>query len=144
MSKIHTIKPGYYDEGSFEYAPAARPGEGPVRRCSLTKDTGLVERPAEGINTVYDIIEYTARTHGSRPALGTRDVIKIHEEEKEVTKVVDGKEVKETKKWKFFELSPYKFISFVELKEAVSEAARGLVHLGVTDKDVFNIYAQTR
>ncbi|KAF5334972.1 hypothetical protein D9611_009928 [Ephemerocybe angulata] len=142
MSKIHTSQPGYYGEGSYEVSPPERAGEGGVRRCSLAKD-GLSERPAEGVNTVYDIILYAARVHGSRKALGWRDVVQTVEEEKEVTKVVEGKEVKETKKWKYFELSPYKYISFIEVKEAVAEVARALLHLGVTDKDVFNIYAQT-
>ncbi|PPR00806.1 hypothetical protein CVT26_012447 [Gymnopilus dilepis] len=142
MSKVHTNKPGYYGEGSVEVAPPAGPGEGPIRRSTLSKD-GLVQRPFEGIDTVYDVVEYAARTHGNRKALGWRDIITVHEEEKEVKKVVDGKEVNEKKKWKYFELSDYKYISFIELKEAVSEVARGLVHLGVTKDDVFNVYAQT-
>ncbi|PPQ69699.1 hypothetical protein CVT24_001199 [Panaeolus cyanescens] len=142
MPKVHTNKPGYYGEGSVQFAPAAGAGEGPIRRCSLSKD-GLATQPSEGINTIYDIICYAARTHGNRKALGWRDVVRIHEEEKDVTKVVEGKEVVEKKKWKFFELSDYKYISFVELKEAVSEVARGLIHLGITKEDVFNVYAQT-
>ncbi|KAG2005532.1 long-chain-fatty-acid-CoA ligase [Coprinopsis cinerea AmutBmut pab1-1] len=142
MSKVKTLKPGYYGEGSYEVSPPAGPGEGGVRRCTLAKD-GLVERPLEGINTVYDIVDYAARTHGSKKALGWREVVKIVEEEKEVTKVVEGKEVKEKKVWKYFELSDYKFHSYIEVKEIVSEIARALVHLGVSDKDIFNVYAQT-
>ncbi|KAF8900472.1 long-chain-fatty-acid-CoA-ligase [Gymnopilus junonius] len=142
MSKIHTNKQGYYGEGSVEFAPPAGPGEGPIRRSTLSKD-GLVQRPFDGIDTVFDVVEYAARTHGNRKALGWRDIIRIHEEEKEVKKFVGGKEVTEKKKWKYFELSDYKYISYLELKEAVSEVARGLVHLGVTKGDVFNVYAQT-
>jgi long-chain acyl-CoA synthetase len=143
MSKINTNKPGYYGLGSVEVEPPARPGEGPTRRCYLSKD-GLVTQPFEGIDTVYDIVLYAARTHGTRKALGWRDVVGVIEEEKEVKKVVEGKEVTEKKKWKYFELSDYKYINFVELKEAVSEIARALVSLGVTADDVFNVYAQTR
>ncbi|TFK19544.1 long-chain-fatty-acid-CoA-ligase [Coprinopsis marcescibilis] len=142
MPKITTMKPGHFGEGSFEFAKPAAPGEGGVRRSSLSKD-GLVERPADGVDTVYDIICYAARTHGSKNCLGWRDVVNTIEEEKEVTKLVDGKEVVEKKTWKFFELSDYKYHTFIEVKEIVSEVARGLVHLGVTDKDVFNVYAQT-
>ncbi|KAG6875507.1 hypothetical protein C0992_003557, partial [Termitomyces sp. T32_za158] len=76
-------------------------------------------------------------------ALGWRDVISIVEEEKLVTKVVAGKEVSEKKKWKYFQLSDYKYLSFVEVKEAVSEIARGLVELGVSEEHVVNVYAQT-
>ncbi|KAF5329534.1 hypothetical protein D9619_009047 [Psilocybe cf. subviscida] len=137
MAKVTTLKPGFYGEGSFEVEPPSAPGQGGIRRCSLSKN-GLVTQPFEGINTVYDVVEYAARTHGNRNALGWRDVVKIHTEEKDVTKVVDGKEVVEKKKWSYFELSDYKYISFVQLKEAVSEVARALVHLGVTNEDVPN------
>lgn len=141
--KVHTNKPGYYGEGSVEVVAPAGPGEGPTRRCTLSKD-GLVTQPFEGIDTVYDIVAYAARTHGSRKALGWRDIVNIIEEEKEVTKVIDGQEVKEKKKWKFFELSDYRYLSFIEVKEVVSEIARALIHLGVTSDDVINVYAQTR
>ncbi|KAG5643653.1 hypothetical protein DXG03_000533 [Asterophora parasitica] len=141
MSRIRTSKPGYYGKGSVEVSPATE-GEGGIRRCSLAVDK-LVTQPFEGIDTVYDIVAYAARTHGSRNALGWRDILNIVEEEKDVTKVVEGKEVTEKKKWKYFQLSDYKYLSFFEVKDAVSEAARGLLELGVTTDDVFNVYAQT-
>lgn len=143
MSKVSTLKPGHYGPGSVEVAPPEHEGEGPTRRCYLSKDS-LVTQPFEGIDTVFDVIMYSARTHGSRNALGWRDVVQVIEEEKEVKKVVDGKEVVEKKKWKFFELSDYKYMTFIELKEAVSEVARALISLGVSKDDVFNVYAQTR
>ena len=142
MPKVHTVKPGYYGEGSVVVAEA-QTGEGPVHRCALAKDA-LVTQPFEGIDTVFDVVSYAARTHGSRNAVGWRDIVKIVEEEKEVKKVVDGKEVTEKKIWKFFELSDYKYMSYVEFKEAVSEVARALIQLGITKDDVFNLYAQTR
>ncbi|KAG6857935.1 hypothetical protein C0995_004019, partial [Termitomyces sp. Mi166 len=76
-------------------------------------------------------------------ALGWRDIISTVEEEKDVTKVVGGKEITEKKKWKYFQLSDYKYLTFVEVKEVVSEIARGLVELGVSKEDVINVYAQT-
>ena len=142
MVKIHTLKPGYYGEGSVEVSPSV-PGESAVRRCTLSKDK-LVSQPFEGIDTVADIISYSARVHGNRNALGWRDTIRVIEEEKEVTKVVDGKEVTQKKLWKYFELSDYKYLSYVELKEAISEVSRALIDLGITKDDVFNVYAQTR
>jgi len=143
MSKILTSKPGFYGAGSAEISPPAAPGEGGVRRLAICKDT-LITQPADGIETTYDIVSHAARTHGNRNALGWRDVIKIVEEEKEVTKVVDGVEIVEKKKWKYFELSDYKYMSYLDIKTAVSEIGRGLVDLGISKGDVFNIYAQTR
>ena len=142
MPKVHTSKPGYYGEGSVDISSSLQ-GESPIRRCAISKDK-LVTQPFEGIDTVADIISYSARTHGNRKALGWRDTLRVIEEEKEVTKVVDGKEVTQKKLWKYFELSDYKYLSYIELKEAISEVSRGLIDLGITKDDVFNVYAQTR
>jgi len=103
----------------------------------------LVTQPIEGVDTVFDILSHAANRHGTRNALGWRDVLEVVEEEKEVKKVVDGKEIREKKIWKYFKLSDYKFLNFVEVKEVVSEIARAMLHLGITTDDVFNVYAQT-
>ena len=118
-------------------------GEGAVRRLAITADR-LVTRPLEGIEVLPDVILWAARTHGSREALGWRNVIDIHEEEKEVRKIVASKEVTETKKWTYFELSDFEYISFLDVQERVLELARGLLHHGLLKTDVFSIYAQTR
>ncbi|KAJ7748073.1 hypothetical protein B0H16DRAFT_1725685 [Mycena metata] len=107
------------------------------RRLAISADK-LVTQPFAGIDTVYDVLQYVAKTHGTRGALGWRDIVDVHEEAKEVVKTVNGREVKEIKKWK---LSGY---TYVQLKEQVDEIARGLVDLGLTTDDVFNIYAATR
>jgi long-chain acyl-CoA synthetase len=131
-----------WGKGSVYVGPSPNPGESRVRRLEKTKDR-LVTGPVEGINTVHDVLLYAARTHGTRNAYGYRDITKIIEEQKEVTKTVGGKEVKEMKTWKYFQLSDYKYISFIDLKNTVSEVARGLLKLGIQKNDVFNIYAQT-
>ncbi|KAJ7123614.1 long-chain-fatty-acid-CoA-ligase [Mycena epipterygia] len=137
-----TIKPGYFGKGSVEVAPPTSEDEGPTRRLAIASDR-LVTQPFEGIDTVYDVLEYVAETHGTRDALGWREIVDVHEEAKEVKKFVDGKEVTETKKWKYFQLSDYQYISYVQLRDQVSEVARGLADLGITSDDVFNIFAAT-
>ncbi|KAJ3903284.1 acetyl-CoA synthetase-like protein [Lentinula edodes] len=62
---IQTNKLGYLGKGSVEIGPAAGPG----------------------IEIVYIILEYAARTHGTRRALGWHEIVDIHEEEKEVKKI---------------------------------------------------------
>jgi long-chain acyl-CoA synthetase len=131
-----------WGKGSVEIGPPANSGESRVRRLEKTHDR-LVTGPVEGINTVYDVLLYASRTHGTRKAYGYRDVIDIVEEQKEVTKTVGGQQVKETKTWKYFHLSDYKYITFLDLKNIASEVSRGLLNLGVQKNDVFNIYAQT-
>ncbi|KAL0952534.1 hypothetical protein HGRIS_006793 [Hohenbuehelia grisea] len=137
-----TLKPGFFGKGSVEVAPAAVEGEGPIRRLAITSGA-LITQPMEGIETMTDALDYAARTHGEKKAMGWRNIVDVHEEEKEVTKTVGGKPVTEIKKWKFFELSDYQYLSYVEVHEAVSEIARALVHLGVTSDRVLNLYSQT-
>ena len=98
----------------------------------------------DGIDTVADVLPYAARQYGTKAALGYRDIVGLVEEETEETKVVEGKETVVKKKWTFFQLSDYKYISFIELKNTVDDVARGLVDIGVTRADVLNIFASTR
>jgi long-chain acyl-CoA synthetase len=129
--------------GSVEVGPEPAPGESRARRLR-PNEHGLTERPWEGLDTTYDIITYCAKTHAKKDAVGWRDIVDQIEEEKEVTKVVGGKEVKEKKKWKYFQLSDYKYLSFEQFHAAVNEVARGLLELGIKKEDVFNVYASTR
>lgn len=140
MSTATTTKSNYFGKGSVV---VSSDGEGAVRRLAITSDR-LVLRPFEGIDVIPDLLSYAARTHGSRDAVGWRNIVDIHEEEKEVKKTVGGKEVIEKKKWKYFQLSDFEYISFIEVRERVLELARGLLHHGISKTDVFNIYAQTR
>ncbi|RPD77317.1 long-chain-fatty-acid-CoA-ligase [Lentinus tigrinus ALCF2SS1-7] len=118
------------------------PGETRVRRLAITKDA-LMTKPPHGIDTVCDVLDYAARTHGTKDAFGWRDIVDVHEETKEIKKVVDGKEVTETKSWKYFQLSDYKYMSFIQVKEAAVEVAGGLLKLGIKKSDILNIYAAT-
>ena len=131
--------------GSVEVGTSASPdGEAtPIRRLALTKDA-LVTRPLDGIDTACDVLDYAARTHGTKNAFGWRDIVDIVEEKKEVKKVVNGKEVTETKTWKYFHLSDYSYISFLQVQEAAREIAGGLLKLDVKKTDILNIYAATR
>ena len=129
--------------GTVEVGPAKVEGETRIRRLAKSAER-LVTQPFEGLDTVYDVVQYAARTHGKRDAFGYRDIIDIVEEEKEVKKVVGGKEVTEKKKWKYFHLSDFKFISYLDVQEAVSEISRALIDLGITTEDIINVYASTR
>ncbi|KZS88747.1 acetyl-CoA synthetase-like protein [Sistotremastrum niveocremeum HHB9708] len=127
---------------SVEVSDTAPSGETKIRRASQQVN-GLIERPVDGVDTVTDVLNYAARVHGTKNAVGWREIIDVHEEEKEIKKNVGGKEVVEKKKWKYFQLGDYQYISFVQVKEAAQEIALGLVDLGIEKGQVFNIYAQT-
>ncbi|RDB26583.1 Long-chain-fatty-acid--CoA ligase 2 [Hypsizygus marmoreus] len=141
-SRMPMAKPGYFGCGSSEVASAANSGEGPARRLAITCDR-LITQPVEGVDTVLDVLQYAARKHGANRALGWRDVIDVHEEKKETKKVIGGKEVTEVKTWKYFELSDYRYISYVDFEGMVGDVARALLDLGFLSEHVFNIYAQT-
>lgn len=133
-----------FGSGSVEVGPEPKQGEGKVRRNFLVADGDLAARPMDGMDTVYDVLAYVDRTYGSKNAIGYRDIVDIHFEEKEVTKSVGGKEVKEKKKWSYFELSEFRYISFTELRNTAEAVGRGLADLGLKKGDVFNVYASTR
>jgi len=115
---------------------------GAVRRNPLHTDA-FVERPKAGIDTVTDILFYNAREHGTRNALGWRDIVDTIEEEKDVKKTVAGKEITEKKTWKFFQLSEYRWLNFVEVRDRAVDMGKGLVELGLDKGQIFNIYAAT-
>ncbi|GBE86847.1 Long-chain-fatty-acid--CoA ligase 2 [Sparassis crispa] len=128
--------------GSVEVGPEDVQGETRIHRLTKCKDK-LLTQPWEGIDTVHDVLCYAARTHGVKNAFGYREIIDVHEEEKEVRKFVGGKEVTEKKIWKYFQLSDYKYLNFIQVKEAALQIAGGLIELGVEKSDVVNVYAAT-
>jgi long-chain acyl-CoA synthetase len=130
-------------EGSVEVGPNPPPAGQARPRRGLNFPDHLVTQPIPGIETVYDILLYAARTHGNKRAIGYRDIEKIIEEETEVKKVVGGKEVKEKKTWKYFQLSPFKYLSYIEFKDKVHLVSKALIKHGVARGQVFNVYATT-
>ncbi len=110
-------------------------GETTVDETSVRRNprnvNGLTTQPFEGIDTVTDVLNYAARFHGDKDAHGTRDIVALHEEEKEIKKTIDGKEVVQKRKWQYFELGPYKYTSYVQIKGAANEIALGFIELGI-------------
>ncbi|KZP04981.1 acetyl-CoA synthetase-like protein [Athelia psychrophila] len=136
MSKV---KPNaYFGVGSVEVDSKGEK----CRRLAITKDS-LITQPQEGLETTTDLVDFAARTHGAKNAFGWREITQVHREEKDVKKIMGGEEKTEKKQWQYFELSDYKYISFVEVQTRVSELARGLVTCGITSDNIFNMYAST-
>ncbi|WWD17065.1 hypothetical protein CI109_101502 [Kwoniella shandongensis] len=119
-------------------------GETRARRSYCVKE--LATQPAPGIDTVHDVMLYASKTHGSKKGFASRDIVKTITEEKEVTKRVGGKETKEMKKWSYFKLSPYAWITYDEALATVKDIGAGLRELAGEDdrkEKFFNIYGQT-
>lgn len=83
-------------------------------------------------------IEFT-----NKPVMGYRDTIKIHTEEREITKMVEGKEKKEMKKWQTYELSDYKYLTYTEFYDLTGDVSSAMSQLGLSKETRFNIYATT-
>ncbi|KAJ1549899.1 long-chain fatty acid-CoA ligase, partial [Cladochytrium tenue] len=78
-------------------APASS-REGEPRRNVRAKGD-LMRVPADDVRTLFDVLRRGRDRTPAKKIIGYREVVRIIEEEKEVTKVVGGVEKKEIKKW---------------------------------------------
>jgi long-chain acyl-CoA synthetase len=120
----------------------AKEGETIPRRNPRTVDK-LVTTPSPDITTIYDIIKKSSEKYGNAKALGSRKLIKTHQETKKVKKIVDGEEQEVDKKWTYFELSEYSYLSFSDYEKLVFQIGAGFRKLGLTKEDRIHIFAAT-
>lgn len=118
-------------------------GETLPRRNIRCRD-GLITQPDPSVSTVLDIVTYAAGRFGNANCVGTRTVVNVHKETKKVKKMVNGQETETEKEWSYFELSPYKFLSFVEFQQLVGTLGAGLKKIGLGKGDRIHLYGATR
>jgi long-chain acyl-CoA synthetase len=124
------------------------PGYSPVenetipRRHPKAKD-GLLEQPAPGVYTIFDLLKRSTEKWGDEPAIGSRKLIKIHKEKKKTQKVIDGKTTEVEKEWSYFELSDYTYLTYKEYFQQVLQVGAGLRKLGLSPEDRLHIFATT-
>jgi long-chain acyl-CoA synthetase len=118
-------------------------GETIPRRNPAAKDK-LIARPSDEVATVFDNLKRAAEKYGNAKALGTRKLIKTHVENKKVKKIVDGKETEVDKKWTYFEMSEYSYMSFIEYEKLALSCGCGLRSLGLVKDDKLHLYGATR
>jgi long-chain acyl-CoA synthetase len=82
---------------------------------------------------------YSTEQNPNKELFGSRSVVKVIEEEKQVVK--DG--VPTTKKWKFFKLSPYKWETYSQVRQRVLDIGYGFKHLGLKRGDKVLVFAST-
>ncbi|KAI5295428.1 long-chain fatty acid-CoA ligase [Ascosphaera acerosa] len=117
-------------------------GESPVMRHVLAKN-GLLATLRPDISTLYENLKYAVRTFGHKRAVGYRKLIKVHYETKKVKKVVNGVEQEVDKKWSYFELGPYQWLSYVQYDELVANLGSGLRNVGLDATQKIHLYAPT-
>jgi long-chain acyl-CoA synthetase len=144
--KTFTPQPKPYKTGVVTVeAPGYERVEGETipRRNAKAKNK-LINTPREGINTMHDILKYSSTTFGNARALGSRKLLKTHNEMKKVKKMVDGKEQEVDKKWQYFELSGYTYMTFVEFEKVSLQLGAGLRKLGLQAGDKMHMFAGTQ
>jgi long-chain acyl-CoA synthetase len=122
---------------------AKKDGETIPRRHPMAKDK-LIVLPADEVKTIYDNLKRAAAKFGNAKAIGTRKIIKIHVENKKVKKIVDGQEQEVDKKWTYYELSGYSYISFTEYEKLALDCGSGLRNLGISKENKMHLYGATR
>ncbi|KAF9914890.1 long-chain fatty acid-CoA ligase [Lobosporangium transversale] len=127
---------------TIEVGPTEVHGETRIRR-SVMSPTDLISTPFDDIKTLYDVIRHSAKTRPNMDAIGYRKVIKMIEEEKEVTKMVGGSPVKEKKIWKYFKLSGYNWMTYKDTQVVVDSIGAGLRKFGVQPKDKMTVFGAT-
>ncbi|KAI0199861.1 acetyl-CoA synthetase-like protein [Astrocystis sublimbata] len=124
--------------------PSAPQIEGETKPYRHVKaKNGFITRPSPEIATIYDLFTSSAKKYPSKPAIGTRTLVKTHVEAKKVPKIVDGVKTEVEKKWTYFELSPYKFLTFKEYETRALNVGAGLRKLGLGSGDRIHIFAST-
>ena len=117
-------------------------GETIPRRNPLAKDE-LFDRPSSDVSTTYENLKRSSKKFGNAKAIGSRKLVQEHVEVKKVKKMIDGNEQEVDKKWTFFELSGYEYMSFVEYENMVLDLGSGLAGLGLTKENKVHQYGAT-
>ncbi|KAF4976719.1 hypothetical protein FZEAL_6655 [Fusarium zealandicum] len=104
---------------------------------------GLIDRPAEDVCTVFDIVRRSARIYPDNRAVGARKLVKLHKEIQTTQKKIDGQMKDVEKELSFFELSTYSFYSYKEYETLCLELGSGLRHLGVTQESKLFLFGTT-
>lgn len=118
-------------------------GETIPRRHPLAKDH-LITQPSSEVKTIFDNLKRAASKFGNAKAIGTRKILKTHVENKKVKKIIDGQEQEVDKKWTYYELSGYEYMSFIEYEKLALDCGAGLRGLGISKENKMHLYGATR
>ncbi|KAJ2686514.1 long-chain fatty acid-CoA ligase, partial [Coemansia sp. RSA 1285] len=107
--------------------------ETPTRRFHTTADA-IVDRADPEITDIYSALLQGKETRGDMNILGKRDVLGIVTENKVVQHKVDGKMESVEKKWSFFKLGEYKWMTYTQVADYTKDLGAGFRKLGLEPK----------
>lgn len=124
--------------------PDQKPVEGEtlIRRIPASVPD-LISKPDPNISTTYELVRASAEKYGNSKAMGSRKLVRTHQETKKVKKLVDGEEREVDKQWTFFELSGYEYMTFSEYEKLILQVGSGLRKLGLEKGDRIHLFAAT-
>jgi len=93
---------------------------------------------------MFDLLAYSVKNRPNQHSLGARQILKVHKEDKEIIKKVDGVEKKEIKTWNYFELSEYQWMTYKEISSCIKLLGSGLRVLGLEKGQKLCLFAPGR
>ncbi len=134
-----TAKPPFSVE-----VPGQKPveGETPIRRHPAAVHE-IVATPSPDITTVYELIRVSVAKLGDANCMGSRRLLRTHQETKKVKKIIDGEEQLVDKQWTYFELSGYEYLTYNQYQTRVEQIGAGFRKLGLAAGDRVHIFAAT-
>ncbi|KAK4165255.1 long-chain-fatty-acid--CoA ligase 1 [Cladorrhinum sp. PSN259] len=124
------------------------PGQEPVEGETLIRRIPkaipeFITEPEPGVTTVLELVQNAVRKFGNAKIMGSRKLVRTHQDKKKIKKVVDGEEIEVEKSWTFFEMSPYEYISYVDYEKVILQLGAGLRKVGLEKGDRVHIFAAT-
>lgn len=143
-----TPHPKQYKRGPYTVevdlpAGQAAPVRESIPRRNVACKDKLATVPEPGVDTLYKLVQRSSEKYGNAKAIGTRKIIKVYNETNQITKKVDGKEVKQDKAWQYYELGPYEYISASEYANLTNTIGAGLRAYGMVKDDRVHLFAST-
>ena len=123
-----------------------QPDEGPIRRLRSVASGELTETISHlpQIRTVYDLVSNAVDRWDAKDCLGSRKVVRQIQEQKNLTKLVNGVETQVQKTWVYSELSPYGYRTYERFGIELHSVGSVLRKLGLKHGDKVGMYAETR
>ncbi|CAI4953988.1 ANL_collapsed_G0026970.mRNA.1.CDS.1 [Saccharomyces cerevisiae] len=133
------------EQHSVAVGKAANEHETAPRRNVRVKKRPLIRPLNSSASTLYEFALECFNKGGKRDGMAWRDVIEIHETKKTIVKKVDGKDKSIEKTWLYYEMSPYKMMTYQELIWVMHDMGRGLAKIGIkpNGEHKFHIFAST-
>ncbi|CAK7238612.1 MAG: long-chain fatty acid-CoA ligase [Sporothrix thermara] len=103
----------------------------------------IISTPNADITTVYELVKDSVTKLGDHNAMGSRRLLRTHQETKKVKKIIDGEEQLVDKQWTYFELSGYEYITYNEYFRRIGCIGSGFRKLGLVAGDRVHIFAAT-